>query len=69
MVYKETVGGCAALRSLDWAQVVAYQPPGIELVHALFDDLADALGVASPFPGISHPLTRRRVGGTLRNLG
>jgi hypothetical protein len=66
--YKETHGGCDALRELDWAQVFAYQPLGIAFARSLFDDLADALGVASPFPGSSHPLTACKSGGVLRNL-
>jgi hypothetical protein len=66
--YKETKGGCAALRELDWEQVFAYQPPGIAFARSLFDDIADALGVPSPFPGPVHELTARRAGGVLRNL-
>ncbi len=66
--YKETDGGCAALRELDWARVFAYQPPGIAFARSLFDDLADALGVPSPFPGPVHPLTARKPDGVLRNL-
>jgi hypothetical protein len=67
-VYKETVGGCRALATLDWTQVVRYSPPGIAFAHALFEDLANALGVADPFPGTSHPLTCPKADGTLRNL-
>lgn len=66
--YKESVGGCRALATLDWAQVFRYQPPGIAFAHALFEDLADALGVPNPFPGESHPLTCPKPGGLLRNL-
>jgi hypothetical protein len=66
--YKESRDGVHALETLDWSQVFAYQPPGISFAHALFDDLADALGVENPFPGACHPLTARRSGGTLRNL-
>jgi hypothetical protein len=66
--YKESRDGVWALATLDWAQVFAYQPPGIAFAHALFDDLADALGVENPFPGPCHPLTERRSGGTLRNI-
>lgn len=66
--YKETVGGCRALATLDWAQVFQYQPPGIAFAHALFDDLADTLDLPSPFSGTCHPLTARRSSGTLRNL-
>lgn len=66
--YKESRDGVRALAALDWAQVFAYRPPGIAFAHSLFDDLADALGVESPFPGACHPLTARRSGGTLRNV-
>lgn len=66
--YREGRDGAAALATLDWAQVFAYQPPGIAFAHSLFDDLADALGVENPFPGACHPLTVRRPGGTLRNI-
>jgi hypothetical protein len=66
--YKESRDGVRALSTLDWTQVFAYQPPGIAFAHALFDDLADALGVENPFPGACHPLTARRSGGTLRNI-
>ncbi|HEX3473820.1 MAG TPA: hypothetical protein VHT91_02200 [Kofleriaceae bacterium] len=66
--YKESRDGVQALQTLDWAQVFAYEPPGIAFAHALFDDLADALGVENPFPGTCHPLTTRRSGGTLRNV-
>jgi hypothetical protein len=66
--YKESRDGVRALSTLAWAQVFAYQPPGIAFAHSLFDDLADALGVDNPFPGACHPLTARRSGATLRNL-
>lgn len=66
--YKESRGGVAALSTLDWAQVFRHPPPGIAFARSLFDDLADALGVPSPFPGACHPLTTRRPAGTLRNV-
>jgi hypothetical protein len=66
--YRETIGGRAALATLDWHQVFARQPPGLAFAHALFDDIADALGVASPFPGDAHLATARRANGVLRNL-
>jgi hypothetical protein len=56
------------LATLDWPQVLAYQPTGITFARSLFDDLADALDIASPFPGDCHPLTARRANGVLRNL-
>lgn len=68
VTYRETVGGCRALATLDWDQVFRHTPPGIAFAHALFEDLADALAVPNPFPGTSHPLTRRLAGGVLRNL-
>jgi len=66
--YQETRQGRAALAALDWAQVFAYEPTGIAFARSLFDDLADAIGIQSPFPGPCHPLTERRVNGALRNL-
>jgi hypothetical protein len=66
--YKETREGKAALATLDWAQVFAHQPPGLAFAHALFEDIADALGTTSPFPGAAHPATACRSGGVLRNV-
>jgi hypothetical protein len=66
--YKESRDGVRALSTLDWAQVFHFQPPGITFAHSLFDDLASALGVPSPFPGVCHALTVRRPAGTLRNV-
>ncbi|HEX7836167.1 MAG TPA: hypothetical protein VF469_01825 [Kofleriaceae bacterium] len=68
-VYKESRDGVRALATLDWAQVFQFQPPGITFAYSLFDDLADALGVPSPFPGRCYALTTRRPTGTLRNIG
>jgi hypothetical protein len=48
--------------------VFAYKPTGITFAGSLFADLADALGIPSPFPGECHRLTERRQGGALRNL-
>ncbi len=57
--YRETQGGAAALRDLDWSQVLS-TPPHCPFLHALLDDLAYAL--AQPLPFVSqahaHPLTR-----------
>jgi hypothetical protein len=66
--YRETRHGRDALATLDWATVFAYEPTGITFARSLFDDLADALGIPSPFPGNCHPLTERRQNGVLRNL-
>lgn len=66
--YKETKQGKAALQSLDWRRVFEREPPGLAFAHSLFDDLADAIGVASPFLGDCHPLTQRKQKGVLRNL-
>jgi hypothetical protein len=66
--YKESRDGVQALETLGWAQVFAYQPPGIAFARSLFDDIADALRVPNPFPGECHRLTARRPYGTLRNL-
>jgi hypothetical protein len=48
--------------------VFRYQPAGIAFAHALFDDVADVLGVANPFAGTPHQLTAKRPNGTLRNI-
>jgi len=66
--YKESREGVRALATLDWAQVFQFRPPGITFAHSLFDDLADALDVSNPFPGMCHSLTARRPVGTLRNV-
>jgi hypothetical protein len=66
--YREGKQGVRALATLDWAQVFAYQPPGLPFVRSFFDDLADAIGVEAPFPGPRHPLTERKQGGVLRNI-
>lgn len=68
VAYKESRDGVRALSTLDWAQVFGHLPPGIAFARSLFDDIADAVGVSSPFPGACHPLTARRAGGTLRNI-
>lgn len=66
--YREGRDGVRALATLEWAQVFAYQPPGIAFAYSLFDDIADTLGIPNPFPGAIHPLTARRQDGTLRNI-
>lgn len=66
--YRETREGRDALATLDWEQVFAYKPTGIAFAGSLFADLADALGIISPFPGTCHPLTERKPNGALRNL-
>jgi hypothetical protein len=66
--YRETKEGRDALAALDWARVFAYEPAGIAFARSLFDDLADALHITSPFPGQCHSLTERKPNGVLRNL-
>lgn len=66
--YKESKHGRAALETLDWEQVFARPPAELAFARSLFDDLADAMGVETPFPGACHPLTQRRSDGVLRNL-
>ncbi len=46
--YKETVNGVNALSSLDLQQVLR-SPPHCPFLHALFDDLAEALNCPLPF--------------------
>lgn len=56
--YKETKGGVAALRELDWRTV--FSPvEQVQFARSLFHDLAEALGEETPFPGRTHPLTLR----------
>ena len=66
--YKETKHGRAALETLDWPRVFQRAPGGLAFAHSLFGDLADALGIASPFVGACHLLTTRKADGVLRNL-
>jgi hypothetical protein len=57
--YKETVGGRAALRDLDWPAVLA-PTAHVQFVRSLIHDLADALGehgIAQQLAGSTHPLT------------
>lgn len=46
--YRETRGGVAALRDLNWVSVVA-GPPHCPFLHALLDDLSAALNHPLPF--------------------
>jgi len=66
--YRETVGGCRALATLDWTQVFLHRPHGIAFAHSLFEDLATVLDAPNPFFGTCHPLTMPRLNGTLRNI-
>jgi hypothetical protein len=69
--YKETAGGAAALRDLDWQQVLA-APPHCPFLHAFLDDLGCALNLPLPFldAAKAHPLTKFPGGQhrLLRNL-
>ncbi len=66
--YAETQGGTKALSNLDWARVFAHTER-VRLARSLFEDIADRLGVAHPFPGQSHPATANfRDARVLRNL-
>ena len=66
--YKETSGGCSALATLAWQEVFERPPVGLPYALALFDDVAHALEVQTPFRGTAHPETAKRDGGVLRNL-
>ncbi|TMQ06953.1 MAG: hypothetical protein E6J90_44775 [Deltaproteobacteria bacterium] len=66
--YQEAKGGRDALATLDWRQVFDRQPPGLGFALALFEDLADAIGVPCPFRGEARSETARRVDGVLCNL-
>lgn len=65
--YRETHEGLEALRVLDWTTVLRQEAHAV-FARALVDDVADALNVPSPCPGVCSPLTVRRGDGLLRNL-
>jgi hypothetical protein len=69
--YRETDNGVAALRSLDWSDVLG-PSPHCPFLHALLDDLAEALNSPLPFVNSAHADPRVRFPGPkgriLRNL-
>ncbi|MEQ8791811.1 MAG: hypothetical protein RIC55_36455 [Pirellulaceae bacterium] len=69
--YRETHGGVAALRSLDWRQVVSVAPH-CPFIHAFLDDVAEALDHPLPFLNQASADSRSRFPGprdrVLRNL-
>ncbi|HYO53700.1 hypothetical protein [Archangium sp.] len=65
--YRETHEGLDALRVLDWIAVLRHEPHAA-FSRALVDDVADALNVPSPCPGVCSPLTVRKGDGLLRNI-
>lgn len=69
--YRETVGGVAALRDLDWQKVLAV-PPHCPFLHALLDDLATGLNHSLAFVSQTHGHALTRFPGgqdrVLRNL-
>jgi hypothetical protein len=65
--YRETHEGLAALAQLDWPAVLQHEQYGA-FARALIDDLADALDVSTPCPGLCAPLTARKGDGLLRNI-
>jgi hypothetical protein len=65
--YRETQEGLEALRVLDWTAVLR-NGPHAAFARALVDDVADALNVPSPCPGLCSPLTVRKGNGLLRNI-
>ena len=69
--YKESGNGVAALRLLNWAQVLG-DPPHCPFLHAFLDDLGDALNSPLPFVSRNHADSRVRFPGPkdriLRNL-
>lgn len=72
-VYDETVGGRAALETLDWATVGA-DLQAVRFARALFEDMSSALEVANPLGAGAtadttySPRAIRPEGLTLRNL-
>jgi hypothetical protein len=65
--YRETHEGLDALQVLDWTAVLR-QEAHAAFARALIDDIADALNVPSPCPGVCSPLTVRKGDGLLRNI-
>jgi hypothetical protein len=69
--YRETHEGVAALESLDWEAVVASRPHR-PFLHALLDDLSEALNSPLPFVDRARADARVRFPGpqdpVLRNL-
>jgi hypothetical protein len=69
--YKESVNGVAALRLLNWQQVLD-SPQHCPFLHAFLDDLAEALNSPLPFVNSAHADSRVRFPGLgdriLRNL-
>ncbi len=65
--YRETHEGLEALRVLDWF-VVLLNEAHAAFARALVDDVAEALNVPSPCPGMCSPLTVRKGDGLLRNI-
>ncbi|AKI98498.1 hypothetical protein ATI61_122104 [Archangium gephyra] len=65
--YRETHEGLDALRVLDWTSVLR-QEAHAAFARALIDDVADALNVPSPCPGVCSTLTVRKGDGLLRNI-
>lgn len=67
--YKEVDGGKSALETLDW-QTVTSVARHARMARSLIDDIADMVGVSLDWlDGDLHPLTARRDGGLLRNVG
>ena len=56
--YRETDKGVAALRSLDWSDVLG-PSPHCPFLHAFLDDLGEALN--SPLPSVSRDHADPRV--------
>jgi len=72
-LYQETEGGARALEALDWP-IVGAGSGTVPFIRALFKDLSDALGIASPLgagavSGSTYPArTVHRETLTLRNI-
>jgi hypothetical protein len=68
--YQETSGGAEALGMLDWCKVFRDERVA-PFARALFEDIANALSLAHPFPGVSSRINSAlslRAGAVLRNL-
>jgi hypothetical protein len=66
--YRETKEGVRAFETLAWSEVTARTSREC-YARALLEDFADGIGASWQSPGPVAPLTARRSGGLLRNLG
>jgi hypothetical protein len=54
--YSETGGGRAALNELNWVVLPGGNNQHLQVIRALFTDLAQWFGIPNPLPGLAHPV-------------